>query len=102
MYGFGVTPVGFVFEFGARRRVYPLAETAGGIVASTEPIPIRAGNASGLNFLFYFGGGLRIRTREHSALTLGYRFLHISNAGTTNFNPGLDNNVFYLGYSFRR
>jgi len=102
VYGFGVTPVGFVFEFAARRRIHPLIETAGGIVASTEPVPIRSMDATGLNFLFYLGGGLRFQIHERGAVTLGYRFLHISNAGTTNFNPGLDNNVFYIGYSLRR
>jgi hypothetical protein len=100
VYGFAVTPVGFVFEFAARRRVHPLVETSGGIIASTEPIPTNTVNATGLNFLFYFGGGLRVQLHERGAVSLGYRFLHISNAGTTNFNPGLDNNVFYVGYSF--
>lgn len=102
VYGFGVTPVGFVFEFEVQRRVHPLVETSGGIIASTEPIPTNTINATGLNFLFYFGGGLRFHVHERGAVTLGYRFLHISNAGTTNFNPGLDNNVFDIGYSFRR
>ena len=37
---------------------------------------------------------------SRSAVTAGYRFLHISNAHTTGFNPGVDNNVFYASYSF--
>ena len=36
------------------------------------------------------------------AITVGYRCLYISNAGTTSFNPGLDNSVFYASYSFLR
>jgi ABC-type lipoprotein export system ATPase subunit len=36
------------------------------------------------------------------AVTVGYKFLHVSNANTTSFNPGLDNNVVYVGYSFIR
>ncbi len=74
----------------------------GGIIASTEPIPENQPNASGLNFLFAFGGGIRWNTGQRRALALGYRFLHISNAGTTSFNPGVDNNVIYVGYSFLR
>ena len=35
-----------------------------------------------------------------AAVTTGYRFLHISNANTPDFNTGLDNNVFYASYSF--
>jgi hypothetical protein len=101
-YGFGIAPLGFTFEFGRRRRVRPYLETMGGLIASTEPIPENQPNATGLNFLFDFGGGVRIHSGQRGAVTLGYRFLHISNAGTTSFNPGVDNNVIYVGYSFFR
>ncbi len=101
VYGFAIAPLGFTFEFG-RRRVSPFLETMGGVIASTEPIPENQPGASGLNFLFDFGGGVRFHARKNRAVTLGYRFLHISNAGTTGFNPGVDNNVIYAGYSFYR
>lgn len=55
-----------------------------------------------MNFLFDLGVGLRWETSSRGAVSIGYRFLHISNADTTSFNPGVDNNVFYLGYSFLR
>jgi len=99
VYGFGVMPVGFLVTFLRPRKVQLVAEANGGIIASTEPIPIRAPDATGLNFLFDFGAGVRIRVRDRSALTFGYRFLHISNAYTTDFNPGVDNNVLYISYS---
>ena len=101
VYGFAVAPLGFTFEFG-RRRVHPFIETLGGVIASTEPIPENQPDASGLNFLFDFGGGVRWDLGQRRAVALGYKFLHISNAGTTSFNPGVDNNVIYFGYSFRR
>ncbi|MEP6963757.1 MAG: hypothetical protein ABI995_16890 [Acidobacteriota bacterium] len=47
VYGFAVLPVGFFTEFAPRRRWHPVAEVAGGLVASTEPIPIRGTNATG-------------------------------------------------------
>lgn len=102
VYAIGVAPLGFTFEFARRRRVYPFAETIEGMIGSTEPIPELGTNATGLNFLIDGGGGVRWRVRERQTLSLGYRFLHVSNADTTNFNPGLDNNVFYVGYSFSR
>jgi hypothetical protein len=102
VYGFAVAPVGFTFDLARKRRVHPFVETIGGIVASAEPIPENLPDASGLNFFFDFGGGVRWRVGERGAVSLGYRFLHISNAGTTSFNPGVDNNVFYAGYSFLR
>jgi hypothetical protein len=102
VYGFAVAPVGFTFDFARKRRVYPFLETSGGIVASTQPIPENQPDATGLNFFFDVGGGIRRRVGERGAVSLGYRFFHISNAGTTSFNPGVDNNVFYVGYSFLR
>lgn len=98
VYGFAAAPLGATLAFARTRRVYPFAETLLGIIASTEPVPIRAVNATGLNFMFDVGGGVRIGR----SVTLGYKFLHISNASTTSFNPGLDNNVLYVGYSFVR
>jgi hypothetical protein len=73
-----------------------------GKIASTEPIPENRSNATGLNFLLDGGGGIRWNIRSRSALSFGYRFLHISNAGTTSCNPGLNNNVSYVGYSLLR
>jgi hypothetical protein len=102
VYGVGVTPVGFTLDFNRRRRLYPFLEIDGGIIASTEPIPERHPDATGLNFLFDLGGGIRWKVGPRAAVTLGYKFLHISNAFTTSFNPGVDNNVFYVGYSFLR
>jgi Lipid A 3-O-deacylase (PagL) len=102
VYGFGILPIGLTAHFARRHRVHPFAEARGGIVASTEPIPINALDATGLNFMFDFGGGVQWKTGDRHAVELGYKFLHISNAGTTDFNPGLDNNVFYAGFSFLR
>jgi hypothetical protein len=102
VYGFGVTPLGLSVEFARTHRFHPFLLGDAGIIASTEPIPENVTNATGLNFLIDFGGGLRWKLDAGHAVSLGYRFLHISNAGTTIANPGLDNNVFYLGFSFLR
>jgi hypothetical protein len=102
VYGFGVLPIGFTAHFARRHALHPFLDAHGGIIASTEAIPINAPDATGLNFLFDFGAGLQWRTGDPHTVELGYKFLHISNAGTTSFNPGLDNNVFYAGFSFLR
>jgi len=102
VYGFGIAPLGFTLDLYRTRRFHPFAETMEGLIASTEPIPENQPNASGLNFLFDLGGGVRWNVGSRQAVILGYRFLHISNAGTTSFNPGVDNNIFYVGYSFLR
>lgn len=99
VYGFAITPLGFTVDFGRSHKAYPFLETDEGIIASTEPIPINVLGATGLNFLIDFGGGLRVKMGERHAVALGYKFLHISNGFTSAVNPGLDNNVFYVGFS---
>ena len=99
VYGFAITPLGFTADFGRHRDVYPFIETDEGIIASSEPIPINIPGATGLNFLIDLGGGIRFKTGERSAVSVGYKFLHISNGFTSPVNPGVDNNVFYAGFS---
>jgi hypothetical protein len=99
VYGFAVTPLGFTADFARGHRVYPFVETDEGIIASSEPIPINVPGATGLNFVIDLGGGVRIKTGQRHAISLGYKFLHISNAFTSPVNPGVDNNVFFAGLS---
>jgi hypothetical protein len=102
VYGVSALPLGFTIDVVPEARLHVFAETHGGIIASAEPVPIDDTNATGLNFLFDFGGGIRWRFNERHAVRLGYRFVHVSNGYTTTFNPGLDNNVLYIGFSFLR
>ena len=102
VYGISALPIGFTFDFGRGRSWGVYTDTHGGIIASAERVPIDATNATGLNFLFDLGGGVRWSIGQRNAIRTGYRFLHISNAGTTPFNPGLDNNVLYASWSFLR
>lgn len=99
VYGFAITPLGFTADFGRSHRLFPFLETNAGIIASSEPVPINVTGATGLNFLIDAGGGVRIKTGERRAISLGYKFLHISNGFTSPVNPGVDNNVFYAGFS---
>ena len=102
VYGFAITPLGFTADFGRSRGVYPYIETNEGIIASSEPIPINVSGATGLNFLIDLGGGIRIKMGERHAISLGYKLLHISNGFTSAVNPGVDNNVFYAGFSLSK
>ncbi len=64
-----------------------------------RPVPVDLAEASRVNFIFDFGGGARWQVGNTHLLRFGYRFVHISNADTTSFNPGLDNNVLYASFS---
>lgn len=103
VYGFGISPVGFTFDFARTHAIHPFFEINGGIITSTEPIPMNVPDATAVNFLVEFGGGVKWRPQSSRyGFEAGYKFLHISNAFTTSVNPGVDNNVFYLGFSVFR
>ena len=100
VFGAGLSPVGLEL-FGPRiagARMY-LAGAAGGLWFTREtPEP----NARRFNFTFEYGGGFRVPLRSGASLVLGYKYHHLSNAYTAPRNPGLDGNVFYLGFVRRR
>jgi lipid A 3-O-deacylase len=52
-----------------------------------------------VNFLLETGPGLLVFLSDSTALTLGYRFQHISNAGACRFNAGINSNALYVGVS---
>jgi opacity protein-like surface antigen len=100
VYGFAALPIGFTFDLLRTHLVHPFVELAGGGIVSTEPIPVNTAGATAWNFVFDFGGGVQWRIADKRAIAFGYKFLHISNAYTTNTNPGVDNNVLYIGLVF--
>jgi len=103
VYGFGITPIGLTFDVARTRTLYPFFQADGGIIASTERIPVNVTDATALNFLFDFGGGLKWHPRQRRyGLEFGYKFLHISNGFTTPVNPGVDNNLFFAGVELFR
>ncbi|NTW54147.1 MAG: acyloxyacyl hydrolase [Chlorobaculum sp.] len=53
----------------------------------------------GFNFLNQFGLGAQVAVSGNSAITCGYRFRHISNAGTSQPNRGINSNAVVLSYS---
>lgn len=67
---------------------------------STRPIPLE--EAGSFNFTFDGGAGIEwYRTRAQS-MRVEYRFHHISNDNTAGENPGIDNGLLQLTYSWGR
>jgi hypothetical protein len=98
--GEGISPVGLQWNFLPRRKLQPVILGHGGYMYSTQPIP--DGASGSFNFTFDFGVGLEFyRTRTRS-VRLDYRYHHISDHYTTAENPGIDNGLFTLTYSFGR
>jgi len=101
VYGGGLSPIGWKFNFLPRRRWQPFFGTTGGFIGSVRPIPKDVPKETQFNFTFDFAFGVehfnRARTR---AFTIAYKFQHISNASRSSVNPGVDLSMVTLGYSF--
>jgi hypothetical protein len=57
---------------------------------------------AGINFLTQFGLGARVALGNDSALTVGYRFRHLSNAGLRQPNDGINTDALVISYSLLR
>lgn len=97
-YGFAVTPVAFRLYFFSKNRFKPFGQFGAGIIYTNDPMPLP--NTSKFNFTGYFGGGAMYLVTRKQGISLAYRYYHISNFQTAEFNPGYNANTFSLGYSF--
>lgn len=97
-YAVGVAPFGLELSTSPRHRVSGYLASAGGGLLFTRPFPDVTGRRT--NFTLEAGFGLRIRTARGQWTQLGYKYHHISNAGTAFANPGLDGNLVYAGYQW--
>jgi hypothetical protein len=96
-YGSGLSPVGFRASFYPESRVQPFLSTDGGFIYFGD----RVLSPQGSQFMYTidFGAGLMIYRKQRQAVTIGYRYQHLSNANISYHNPGTDTNVFYVAVS---
>jgi opacity protein-like surface antigen len=98
--GTGASPVGLKMYLNHAGSTRVFASASGGMIAFSSDVPVRSSRR--LNFMFDYGGGVDFVLRDGRAATLGYRFHHISNAGSARVNPGLDANILYVGLRRKR
>jgi len=98
--GEGMSPVGFQWNFRPRHKLQPIVLGHGGYMYSTQPIPVA--NAGSFNFTLDFGVGLELYQSRTRSVRVDYRYHHISDHYTTELNPGIDNGLFTVTYSFGR
>ncbi len=91
-YGAGVNPLGLKWLFASRSSVAPYLELNGGTLFTNHEVPF---GTSTINFTSSAALGVHI-LREH-AWTLEVRYMHISNAGLTTPNPGINTVQVRLG-----
>jgi hypothetical protein len=96
-YGAGVTPLGLQLDFANSSHVKPFIHVNGGLLVFNKPVPLP--DAGKFAYVGEAGTGLRVFTSERRAVTLGVRFHHISNGDRAGANRGLNEFVFYAGFS---
>jgi hypothetical protein len=97
-YGFGFTPAGFRFFFLPKKRLKPFLSAEAGFMFFKKPVP--GPISTSYDFIGSFGGGLQYQIERDKAISIGYRYFHISNMNIGQMNPGYNANIFYIGYSF--
>jgi hypothetical protein len=98
--GVGGSPIGFraYWKRAGRFRFHTTGAVGGMLFSSAVPTQ----DSRRLNITVSASAGFDIPTRGGREIALGYKFHHLSNAGTARVNPGLDANVIYVGLTSRR
>jgi hypothetical protein len=99
-YGAGLAPIGLKLNFRRSKMLQPFANGTGGFLIFTRDVPVPG--AAKFNFTFDFGGGIDIVRNSGRAISLGYKYEHISNGYHSPINPGVDVQMIFVGYSIRR
>ncbi|HEY5883529.1 MAG TPA: acyloxyacyl hydrolase [Pyrinomonadaceae bacterium] len=97
VYGAGAAPIGLKLNFRRQKRVQPFAAITGGFLYFSEQVPVAG--ASQFNFTYDVSGGIQIVNSNKRAFSIGYKYHHISNGYTATFNPGVDIQMIYGGFS---
>jgi hypothetical protein len=85
-YGVGLDPVGFKWNFDPHGRIVPYFDLDGGALFTNKQVPLGTSRA---NFTTSGALGLHI-LGERFTWSVDVRFLHISNAGISAANPGIN------------
>jgi opacity protein-like surface antigen len=83
--------------FAGRGRFRPYVEAGAGVLVGETKLHQ---TDCDVNFLLQGGPGVLVLLSDTTALTVGYRFQHISNASLCSFNPGINSSALYVGVSY--
>jgi Lipid A 3-O-deacylase (PagL) len=97
VYAWGIAPIGLKLNFRRNRKVQPFGQATGGFLYFNEDVPVAG--AARFNFTFDFSGGVQIVNSNRRAITIGYKYHHISNGYRATFNPGVDLQMIFVGFS---
>lgn len=98
--GFGVAPLGAQVRLSIAPPVNLTTAATAGALYFSRPVPDY--EAARFNFVGEIGAGAELTLTNRRALAIGYRFQHISNAGTAPLNMGVDSHLLAIGLVFSR
>ena len=98
IYGGGISPIGLQLNYRRGRMIQPYVNGTAGLIYFTDQVPVK--RSSQFNFAVGWGAGVQIWHGQNRSTSFGYRFRHISNANSSNVNPGVDSNLIYAGYNW--
>jgi len=98
IYGAGVSPVGLQLNFRRGCMLQPYVNGTAGILYFEDQVPVA--ESSNFNFSLGLGAGIEVWYQNSQSILLGYKYHHISNGYTHRLNPGVDSNLFYIGYAW--
>jgi hypothetical protein len=93
-YGAGVNPFAFKWIFATHRNIAPYVELGGGTLFTNVKTPP---GTSRVNFTSSGAVGLHFLRSKYNVST-EVRFMHISNAGIADLNPGINTIQFRVGF----
>lgn len=96
-FGEGFNPVNLKWNFTRSPRLIPFLELGGGVLFTNHAVPL---NTSHVNFLTHATLGFQFLNNNRRALTANVLYQHISNAGLTVPNPGINTVQFQLGVNW--
>lgn len=92
-YGAGVNPVGLKWIFATRGNAQPYMELGGGTLFTSHEVP---SGTSSVNFTP--GAAFGVHFLGEHAWTVELRYMHISNAGLSSPNPGINTVQVRVGF----
>jgi hypothetical protein len=96
-FGAGFSPEGFQLDYLPRRKAQPFLSNDGGFIYYADRVLSPQG--SQWMYTIDFGAGVNLFVRAHDAVTVGFRYQHLSNANISVHNPGTDAETLYVGFS---
>lgn len=99
VYGAALNPLIMRWNFSGTRRYKPYAELGGGMLITVADVPQFTYK---FNFTPQFVVGTHYLTSKNRSISLGVKYLHVSNAGLSTLNPGINTVQVVLGYHWFR